>query len=339
MTAHEITDDGNIKELFYATGGNWGGTDVDANFITELQNALGNEVIREFIKVYPSAWLDVQMDFEQQKRSLESGQDLNISVPHALTKTYERIKGKPIDDAPQFDDATGYLSFKSRVVERMFQPVISKITDHIKNLLLKEELRGIQYIMLVGGFGQSSFLQKAVKTNFGRKVEILIPHEASLAVVKGAVIFGHSPDSIGSRIARRTYGYLAYSTFVEGEHDPGKKKMVEGICRCTDLFEHIVKKGEDIKGGESRTFSAGPLRSDQTRVTFALFSTDSTQVRYVDELGVEKLGQITVQLKRAGKDQTIEVKATFGGTEIHVQARDIAPFGDIVDTTIDFLAT
>lgn len=339
MTAHEITGDGNMKELFYATGGNWGGTDVDANFITELQNALGHDVIREFIQVYPGAWLTFQMDFEQQKRSLESGKDLNISVPHTLTRTYERVQGQPIDDAPAFDSATGFLCFESQVVERMFQPVISKIIAHIEHLLLKAELRGIQYIMLVGGFGQSSFLQKSVKANFGKKVEVLIPHEASLAVVKGAVMFGHSPHSIGSRIARRTYGYMTYGYFMEGEHLPEKRRKVEGEWMCKDVFNHIVKKGEEIKGGESRIFSATPLTSTQIAAGFNLFSTDSPEVKYVDELGVEEQGHITVQLKRAGKDQKIEVKATFGGTEIGVQARDVAPGGDIVDTTIDFLAT
>jgi hypothetical protein len=45
----------------------------------------------------------------------------------------------------------------------------------------------------------------AMKTNFPDK-HIIIPEEAVLSVLKGAVLFGHKPDYIASRVMRVSYG-------------------------------------------------------------------------------------------------------------------------------------
>jgi len=43
----------------------------------------------------------------------------------------------------------------------------------------------IQYIFLVGGLSESPLLQQVTREKFNSKAQVLVPQEASLAVLKG----------------------------------------------------------------------------------------------------------------------------------------------------------
>lgn len=44
---------------------------------------------------------------------------------------------------------------------------------------------GIEYLFLVGGFAESAMLQAEIRKEFGKQVKVVIPQEASLAILKG----------------------------------------------------------------------------------------------------------------------------------------------------------
>jgi hypothetical protein len=46
---------------------------------------------------------------------------------------------------------------------------------------------------------------------------VIVPEDSGLSVLKGAVLFGHKPDFISSRISRFTYGVK-----VAEKYDPEK---------------------------------------------------------------------------------------------------------------------
>jgi hypothetical protein len=50
----------------------------------------------------------------------------------------------------------------------------------------------------------------------------LAPEDAELAVLKGAVLFGHKPDYIVARIARYTYGVEVDDYFNPDIHEPDR---------------------------------------------------------------------------------------------------------------------
>ena len=45
----------------------------------------------------------------------------------------------------------------------------------------------LQYIFLVGGLSESPLLQQATREKFGSRAQVLVPQEASLAVLKGTL--------------------------------------------------------------------------------------------------------------------------------------------------------
>jgi hypothetical protein len=63
----------------------------------------------------------------------------------------------------------------------------------------------LKMIVLVGGFSGCKIIQENIKSFFPSH-RVIVPEDAELAVLKGAVLFGHKPDYIVARIARYTYG-------------------------------------------------------------------------------------------------------------------------------------
>jgi archaeosine-15-forming tRNA-guanine transglycosylase len=57
-------------------------------------------------------------------------------------------------------------------------------------------------------------IQDKIKSFFP-SYRVIVPEDAELAVLKGAVLFGHKPDYIVARIARYTYGVECQEDFVK----------------------------------------------------------------------------------------------------------------------------
>jgi len=46
----------------------------------------------------------------------------------------------------------------------------------------------IELLFLVGGFAESAVLQADIKQQFGQRVKVAIPQDASLAILKGSAV-------------------------------------------------------------------------------------------------------------------------------------------------------
>ncbi|XP_052792108.1 heat shock 70 kDa protein 12A-like [Mya arenaria] len=109
------------------------------------------------------------------------------------------------------------LRMDHEVAKGFFQMPIDRMVEKIKQLLDDPVNAGVEAIRMVGGFSDSPLLQDAVRSNFP-KLMLVIPPEAGLAVLKGAVIFGHSPQVISQRVSKYTYGIETCIEFDKDEH-------------------------------------------------------------------------------------------------------------------------
>lgn len=348
VTAHEILGGENVKELHAATGGAWGGTKVDDNFINLLKQVLGEKFVKDYEKKHPQQWLQLMVNFERIKRSAkpDGKTNMNLQLSYSMGTTYKEMTGQAIEKViaskknlgVSFNN--GLLIIEYRKVKELFDPVLKNITDHIAELLKDRRIQPCKYFFLVGGFSESEFLQKAIKDNFGGKIDILVPSEAQMSVIKGAVLFGHNPDEIKIRVAARTYGYSHLTGFQEGKHDPKKKEIHDGIAKCSDLFGVFVKEGDDVPNGYSchRTFT--PVRADLDGADICFYSMDGKpkDIQYVDEPNVRSMGSLHIEMpnKEGGRNRKVETDIVFGGTEIHVEATDVTS-GKKAATKLDFL--
>ncbi|KAH3822080.1 hypothetical protein DPMN_123850 [Dreissena polymorpha] len=63
----------------------------------------------------------------------------------------------------------------------------------------------VETILMVGGYSESPILQEAIKKKFPN-IKIIVPPDAGLAVIKGAVIVGHCPIVNKESLSTYTYG-------------------------------------------------------------------------------------------------------------------------------------
>ena len=231
----------------------------------------------------------------------------------------------------------GMLRLDGTVVTSLFKPVTDEIVKHIQDLLMEPELQDVEYLFCVGGFNDSKFLQEVLQEAFGKRFKILLPEEASLAVVKGAILFGQDPDIIGSRVSAKTYGIGVAQDFIPVIHDPSRVIKVHGRTLSHGLFEKFVIKGQEIPAGFSRTVPLKPLTADTKHAYIRIFSSDDRNSKYVNDKGVEQSGEVRVDWPGFGLDRRVQVTMTFGGTEIEVEAVSY-PGKNRAETKISFLA-
>ena len=334
-----------MKELHYATGGALGGTRVDEEFVKLMEKIFGDRFIRDFKSKHASLWLQMVCDFESKKKAVSTDRSAstNIEVLWGFASAYsESNGGQDVGKAVSrcgvkgVKFSNGKIQISADLARELFKPVVSGIVDHIRDLMRRPDLRGIEYFFLVGGFSESEMVQSAIFKAFD-DVTVLVPDESSLAVMKGAVAFGHEPGTIASRRAKLSYGIEHMSDFDPSEHKREKRIEIEGRVKCRDLFEIYIKAGEEMEQDFSKTVNFSPARANQQGANVEIYSSTKHDVKYIDDYGCEKLGDIHVNWPGNGLDRRLEITMTFGGTEIHVKAKSF-PGGHTAATKIDFLS-
>jgi hypothetical protein len=355
ITVHQLKTDGTLAELVPASGGDWGGTCVDKafqNFLTEL---FGEDVMKIF-KSHPEYiedYFDFWQSFEIKKRSFElnkpkQGDKKNdiskkekeetflVRLPVALaeivgkqTQRTDEAKSdviiqEVIEKSSFKNDLKcehGKLQMKYSFFKGMFDPTVKMLCDHLTNLL-KTIGNDLKVILMVGGFSECSVVHEAIKAKFQDKCRVVIPNQAGLAVLKGAVYFGHQPHLISERVARYTYGIQRWPIFDKKEHLESKKVFVDNEYRCKDVFFKFVAKGDRIKPGDKKSYPFKVLKSGEPSLECGVFISNQKDPKYVDDKGCVKLGTLSVPLESSDTDENSEIEESliFGHTELQVTA-------------------
>ena len=349
ITVHQRLDDGTLEELVPASGGDWGGTSVDETFRKFILDLLGENVMDSFKKENMEDYLQLFNDFEAKKRAVLASKTGNIhmTVPFtlmALLKKIYKTKDKKECMQKAFEQST--LSYKDQVAfennkirmpveifKGFFTSTTHSIVEHMKKLYREKSVSEVKTILMVGGFSESSIVQAAIQEVFGPDSKdkmfggkrIIVPEESGLAVLKGAVYFGHIPDAISRRVSRYTYGIQSYPEFNPSRHPADKKVMIDGVARCKDVFFPYVRKGEQIKPGQQHSQVFQALRPKESKLECAVYISERADPEYITEAGCKKLGVLTIALppRRDGEMMELEETMIFGETELRVKARDI----------------
>jgi molecular chaperone DnaK (HSP70) len=117
-------------------------------------------------------------------------------------------------------------------MEAVFEPVVNRVIELVHDQIASTNV-GVKAVLLVGGFGQSSYLKERLRTALAKtdqKIEVLQPPNAWTAVVRGAVMKGLANHDdklalvhIGPRTARKHYGYSCVRKFNANKHRESSK--------------------------------------------------------------------------------------------------------------------
>ncbi|XP_048734696.2 heat shock 70 kDa protein 12A-like [Ostrea edulis] len=335
ITVHEKLEGNKLKELFKASGGACGGTSVDTQFYSTMTRIFGGEVMHSLQKERTFAYMDLVREFETAKRVLkpeeEGDKKVNLTIPYVtLNEICKEVLEEELGDVLKqstLNDDISSLGDKFRIkvsyMKNMFQRTIEDIVQHIKNILQKTEAEDVSRLLLVGGFSESLLIQDAVKKAFP-KMQIIIPEEAGLAVLKGAVIFGHQPDSISSRVIRYTYGVRITPEFDDSKHRNDKKFMMNDVPHCADVFSPFLKAGTEVPANHKVVDAYTTTKPFQDSMPVVIYYSEKESPMYVTDDGCKKLGVLDVKVPNpSADDHHLAVQYQFGDTELHMLAVEV----------------
>ncbi|CAM2098045.1 heat shock 70 kDa protein 12A [Caretta caretta] len=341
ITVHEIQENQSLKELHKASGGGWGGDTVDEKFKEFLKEIFQDGVWEEYAQNHPAECHKMMYDFGLQKCS-SNREEVYMRCYHNLTKVAEHKKK---DISLFFDGIKGVLWCDGTIMityEKMksfFAYSVRQTIGALQEILNKPEMAKVQYILLVGGFASSIILRDEIYQTF-RKYRILCPQESQAAIIKGAILFGHNPQIVASRISALTYGVKISEAFDIAVHDVQKKRVskADNYVYCTDLFKKLVGIGDLVEVDEVASYTFTPTEPDQTSVIFSFYCTEKDDAKYIDEEGLKMLGSCTVPTPNTelGKNRQLRLDIKFGLTEFKATGTDVTS-GESRTVMIDFL--
>lgn len=93
ITAHEVSNDGTVKELIKANGGDWGGTSVDREYLDFIKCLIGDSVTRSIQLNEPHVFFEASRDFEIAKRTIKPEADtkFNVRIPSQIAEAYTKV--------------------------------------------------------------------------------------------------------------------------------------------------------------------------------------------------------------------------------------------------------
>ncbi|XP_062614580.1 heat shock 70 kDa protein 12A-like [Saccostrea cucullata] len=328
ITAHEVLENGKVKEILKASGGDWGGTKVDENYIDFVENIVGENVMRKIKREKRSLLYEISREFEIAKRALKPGSTskVNVRVPSELSDIYESVyRGKSLRKITTVELPGGKsvkisfmgdkLRLESSTAESFFVQSIRHILDHMSSLFKTKDGKDISTILLVGGYAESPMLVHAVRERFPEK-RIIIPQEAAWSVLRGAVIFGHDSSLIKERISKYTYGIKVQENFNPEIHDEKHKVEKGGKIMCKYLFSKHVTIDETITVGEYQSNKGYSTYDGNFYVE--VFTSTKTNPKYIDEDDCSSIGKISFHYEDHGHKGDIRVQMMFSDTEIEV---------------------
>jgi len=331
ITVHEVVPGGQVKEVHRAAGSGIGGTTVDTAFNQFLIKLFGNDVLMELKHRCMSDYLDLFRDFETKKRTIKKESDAKVSMrlPVMLLQIYEEQIGQSFSNSLSSSNYADTIRIRGdkmsidvNIFKQFFKEVLDGIIQHTKDVLFSTEA-DIQVILLVGGFSESAMVQSKFRELFRNKT-IITPPESGLAVLKGAVLFGHKPQAIQSRIMKYTYGVDTNKPFIEGFHPQEYKKwsVEREYWACNKCFDPFVSVDQEISVGQVISNTYFP-NEDDARDGIGIYAS-TTVPEHISHPSCKKLGCIILKYPNGGwpKESLVKVDMKFGGTEFTVSITD-----------------
>lgn len=331
-----------MTELYRATGGPFGGTYVDKEYMKIYDIIFGKEAMEKLKQDDMEEYLSILNEFENKKRavtpnykgSFSTKVSTRLSDARSLRDRETAIHSSYLKDNAWF--SRDKLKISPSLMESFFDKTLKQIIKHVKNIL--EDIPDIRTIFLVGGYSESSLLQERFKVLLkGRDKNIITPKESSLAVAKGAVLYGFDPQFIIARVLRFSYGVAICPDFDPLIH-PDENCILDrkGNKRCKDAFQEIAGKGTKVPAtGIIFKRMAMSLSGEQKEGLLRVYCTeedDPIVVNYCTHLGTMKIKAPTNE----PESWTVELKFEFDMTELHISATAKGRSGSSV-TTLDLL--
>ena len=203
--------------------------------------------------------------------------------------------------------------------------IVDKVINHLENIL--KHIPDIQSIIYAGSVSSNDFIISMFKENIST-VKHYRSAFPSIAVAKGAVIFGFDPFVIKSRISKFTIGINVNNKWNEKLH--GKRNdlkyfdKLDNCYRCKNVFSPIILKKQKVGIDEiiSKKFK---LSSSKQIIKF--YKTIEQNVIFIDEnlanKNLLKFGELTLDVGESFdiNNRNVIIELYLGGTFIDAKVK------------------
>ncbi|KAK2072966.1 hypothetical protein P8C59_007283 [Phyllachora maydis] len=231
-----------VEESAVGTGGLCGSAFLNFGFEEHVRNRLGPRRFDEMKARKGKTWQMGLRYFEDVvKRSFHEDDDQEVNIP---------FPGLADDEEVGLD--SGFLVMTADQIKAIFEPVVKEVCELVQGQVDSLRAKGgvVSGIILVGGFGQSDYLYRRLRSHFSTSaapppyserasqsqsqsqshaaaaathgsgsIEVMQPAYAWTAVVRGAVLRGLEEGSmVLSRKARMHYGTSYATVYDEDKH-------------------------------------------------------------------------------------------------------------------------
>ncbi|XP_052816866.1 heat shock 70 kDa protein 12B-like [Mya arenaria] len=345
ISVHEKNLDGTLKEIHKASGGPWGGILVDRNFICWLTNIFGQAKMSKLREEDMEDYISLLRQFENKKRTITQDTDglITFRLPISLINIHDEAEKLTVNKKfEQMKIPNALINDKLRVpaniVRSWFSESIEETIRRMTNLLSDSKMMNVSTILLVGGFGECKLVHDSVKREFRNK-RIIVPQEAGLAVLKGAVRFGHWPGLVTSRIVKYTYEFSSMSDYDANIHGIEKRVTLDcyGDEKVENRFLKIVSVNTEVNIGKPIKAPGYTYLQINCDCVMAIYTSLEPNPVFVTDSECKKIGEIPLgYAKGKSKDENrIEVSFLFGDSELEVRVK-ILKDGSEIKKVIDF---
>ncbi|KAH0338581.1 actin-like ATPase domain-containing protein, partial [Aureobasidium melanogenum] len=263
-----------LEESAPGTGALCGGVFLNLRFQALVKSRMGAIAFKNLLDSKPKAWAVALRYFEDyvkknfnplSSRSRYDDSKFNVPLPGVEDNTAAGID-------------CGFFILSSCEVAELFRPLVDSVIELVerqRNVLLAcgKTPKGV---ILVGGFGNSAYLFKCLKSRFAHddsppsynqsisrfspepevKFVVLQPANAWTAVVRGAVLSSIQEKVVHTRKARRHYGVRHHSVFDESKHSIKNKfwDVLDERYKADNQITWYTKRGDDLPTEEPFLF-------------------------------------------------------------------------------------
>ncbi|XP_052793961.1 heat shock 70 kDa protein 12A-like [Mya arenaria] len=337
IAAHRINKNHKYDEIMIPDGGPSGGNNINFKFEQLLVSVSGAQAFLLFKDKNSQDYLYFMRTFEHKKCGFpgDAGKkSVTMLMPLTFAERHIEENHETLKDSVRqtsFSQSVvlipGKITVKNSLFESFFEETLVQIEDKLVEVMERLSKRyNIKAIFCVGGFSDCKLVKERIKARFSEKHLVVIPAEANVAIMKGAIIYGRDERLIETRISKYTFGLDWNEDFDPKVHPVSKQENTDDGYMCKDIFKVIAKVNEPIPTNRpTQTFDSYVKTASQTAMEFPFYRTlTDPPPRFIDEPNCYFMGSMKVSLEdtAGGTDRFVTLKIYLGATTLRAEAID-----------------
>lgn len=217
IVVYKQAKDGTLKKLYPPTRERYGGISFDEEYKQFLENIWGKDIIKMFAEDHKEDYLILQKEFEMILRDASNTNLVqnspNTEKTHAipiplrfhelLEKTYTGDIKKALDS--WICECIAHGNYRLKLPHDVIMKFFKKTIQYVLNIIEKNRQNTDVEIIFIGGLAENDIFAESLRERLPSDWKVMIPPMARLAVLRGAVNYGHNPNIKRSKIKIRNH--------------------------------------------------------------------------------------------------------------------------------------